>query len=71
MNEAQKRIWRQIQDLKADPHRDEAALKRLARMLTRDDDRSREMEAMAKLRDSRGGSRSPSFGKWPSNDDNG
>lgn len=69
MTEHQQRLWKQIQAAKADPNHDKAALKRLVHMLTEDDDREREMKAREKYREGRGGSRSPSFGKWARDDE--
>ncbi len=69
MTEHQQRLWKQIQAAKANPKYDPKALKRLVHMLTEDDDREHEMKAREKYREGRGGSRSPSFGKWAHDDE--
>jgi hypothetical protein len=69
MTERQQRLWKQIQEAKADPNHDKVALKRLVHRLTEDDDLEYEMKAQANYRESRGGSRSPAFGKWAHDDE--
>ena len=69
MTERQQRIFAQIQAAKADPKHDPKALKKLAHMLTEDDDIEYDLKRREKYREGRGGSRSPSFGKWARDDE--
>ena len=69
MTERQQFIFAQIQAIKADPKHDPKYLKKLAHMLTQDDDISYDMRRRERYRDGRGGSRSPSFGKWARDDE--
>ena len=64
MNEWQSKLLRDIQAMKADPHHDAKALKRLVRMLVRDDDREGELKRAGRMRYGSKGGRNPSFGKW-------
>lgn len=61
MSELQKRLLLRIQEERAAPRPDQKAIRKLARLIAAEDDRT---EDLRKGFDPGGRSRSPSFGKW-------
>lgn len=69
MTERQQRIFAHIQAEKASPSPDPNLLKKLAHLLTEDDDIADDLKRQEKYREGRGGSRSPSYGRWKRDDE--
>jgi hypothetical protein len=69
MTERQQRIFADIQAEKAMPNPDPKLLKKLAHWLTEDDDIADDLKRREKYREGRGGSRSPSYGRWSRDDE--
>lgn len=69
ITDAHRALLTQIEQAKAAPKRDHKLITKLARKLTRLDDRTPLLKAQTNARRGAGHTRSPSFGRWNKDDE--